>query len=166
MTDKNESILTFFMGPFLIVVGIWTVCFGCLIFHRAKESINWPTTRAEIKDSYVESVKHGYASRVTYEFEVGTTTFTGKHVNFGSSSTKYSSEAQEVVNRYPKGAFVYVYYDPKNPEVCVLEPGNEEQTLYGPAYGLAFIALGIFMMVGLPKLKKTFAPQPSIQDYF
>jgi hypothetical protein len=51
--------------------------------------------------------------------------------------------AQSIVDRYPDGATVTVYYNPADPSDAVLERGNT------PGIGVLYIIGGIFAVAGL-----------------
>jgi hypothetical protein len=52
---------------------------------------------------------------------------------------------------YPKGEAVTVYYNPQNPQVCVLEPGVKGQVGIGIIFGPILMMLGIYGAVSIWK---------------
>ena len=54
---------------------------------------------------------------IRYDYTVEGITYQGRLVNFRDMS----ENVDEILHRYPKGKKVRVFYNSKNPEVCVLE---------------------------------------------
>ena len=140
--------------PFMIAGGL-ILYFGSRNLQRAKESSDWPTAQGVVQRSSVEyhdSDEGGgtYHAEVMYEFTVDGATFSGNCVAFGDYGSSNPSHARRIVNKYPKGTAVNVYYMRENPEVCVLEPGLKGQTWFLPAFGLVFFVIGSLMAIFLP----------------
>lgn len=145
--------------PF-IIVGLAILLFGIKSIVDAQESENWPASEGTIQNSAVEyhSDSDGpgtYHAEVFYQFSVNGQMRSGKTVAFGDYGSSDPSHAQEIVNRYPKGAPVKVYYKSDDPGVCVLEPGMKTQAWFMPGFGAIFFVVGSLMFVFLPKLMRT-----------
>lgn len=91
---------------------------------------NWVSTQGVVVDSRVDSRNEPgadrpnirYGARVTYQYDVGGTTYRSSRVGFGGGiwrADRRSAEAEAA--RYPPEAKVTVYYDPANPRNAVLE---------------------------------------------
>ena len=151
--------------PFMIAGGL-ILYFGSRNLQRAKDSSDWPTAQGVVQRSSVEyhdSDEGGgtYHAEVMYEFTVDGATFSGNCVAFGDYGSSNPSHARRIVNKYPKGTAVNVYYMRENPEVCVLEPGLKGQTWFLPAFGLVFFVVGSLIAMFLPRaLRKQPATQP------
>ena len=162
-----------FVSLLFIIFGIAVFCFGCRDLLRASQSRTWPTAQGIIQESSVEyqwdtSVNSGsrgfYHAKIMYDFTVDTKTLSGNKVAFGDYDLSYSSRARKIVNRYPKGKAVTVYYDPQNPQVCILEPGVKEQAFLVPGLGLIFVAGGGIILFFIRKrLRNSSAAEPGIQ---
>jgi hypothetical protein len=138
----------------LMFISLWLLCFGGIIFQRAKDSVTWPTARGEIQVSCVlprmplgRGDHESYYAKVTYNFTVNETRYIGTVVGFDYYGSRSLSTARDIVNRYPKDAAVTVYYNPRNPQVCVLEPGAAGQARTWLEYGLVIMMLAIFAAV-------------------
>ena len=83
-----------------------------------------------------------YRAEVLYEFSAEGTTFNGDRVAYGDYGSKRPSYARRIVNRYPEGKSIRVYYMPGNPEECLLEPGLKLQVWFLPSLGLIFLIAG------------------------
>jgi hypothetical protein len=147
------GIVILFLCPMIFVAaGTSTAFFGIRGIIRAKSTVAWPTTQGKVQSSviqpyYNDDCPYQYQAKITYDFSVNNTTFSGSRITFGSEGYRSCnvSVAQQIVNRYPKYKIVTVYYMPKNPEVCLLEPGNvngKEWLLSLLVFGLIFFTAG------------------------
>src|SRR5690606_32481451 len=66
-----------------------------------------------------------YLGRVYYKYTVAGKEYQSKNrVHSDHLYTGSLTRAEEVIARYPEGKKVEVFYDPQQPSVAVLEPGN------------------------------------------
>ncbi len=95
--------------------------------REVSRAAHWQAGSARITRSETKSERHRHAgdvSKVTnvavveYEFEAGGKARTGSRISIGETM---GEEVQAAMKRYPVGAKVTVYYDPADPENCVLE---------------------------------------------
>ena len=96
-------------------------------YLRAKSSLQWPHTKAVITASYLV-VGHfkqmkGYRGVVQYRYQVGSAEYSGSRLSFGRTHLAVQDAWQKVIDAYPVGKSVDVYYDPKDPGFAILEPG-------------------------------------------
>ncbi|AZO76491.1 MULTISPECIES: DUF3592 domain-containing protein [unclassified Bosea (in: a-proteobacteria)] len=75
---------------------------------------------------------------VAYAFKVGGQDYRGTRVSLGDISGKY---AEEALARYPVGKMVTVFYDPADPEDCVLERDAPKGAVKGCGLLLVVLAL-------------------------
>jgi hypothetical protein len=124
------------LGPLLlpgdIVISLFIIAIPILIAGlilrkatQLRHAASWPSTRAHIVKSAPRAVHRRPAGEVTqvanvpdieYEFSLGDHTVRGTRIGLGEV---YDTE--EALNRYPVGATVPVYYDPKDPQQAVLQ---------------------------------------------
>jgi len=64
-------------------------------------------------------------------------------VSFGQYGSSSRSHAEEIVNRYPTGRTVAVYYDPSDPGTAVLEPGVTWSSYMILGIGLSFVLISL-----------------------
>lgn len=131
-----------------LVSGIGLTVKGGYDAYSALRSYFWESTEGRIVSSTVTRLKHpreaaSYYADIKYEYEVAGETFLGDRVFWGEYGTGSLDPMQEIVDRYPVGKKVTVYYDPANPKKAVLERGARLAS-----FGLFFIGL-LFSVVGL-----------------
>ena len=109
----------------LLVDGI---LLGIILYTRGKvaKASSWPSTMGTVTFSNLEWRRGSKGSSVAYpvvqySYQVMGQMLQGRRVMPGPESG--GSWAHKVVERYPAGAQVMVYYDPNNPSDAVLERG-------------------------------------------
>ena len=145
-----------FPVPF-IIAGALLLYFGVKGVLIAIESTEWPRTNATVISSSIKWYSSASArgrtqhrAEIQYEFFVLKSRYSGtlRH------TSPDAGEANRLVERYPKGKQIIVYYKPDKPAVNLLEPGLRLSTFIMPFGGLIFIVPGILMAIFLPKLMK------------
>lgn len=175
----NSLFRIFWMGiSFLfLLIGLGIAIFGVVTLLKAKESPSWPTAEGVITSSELESWLDDegdrlYRADISYEYWVGEIKLTGRNVKFGKVSTNRSSDAEKILQKYPEGVPVNVYYNPDEYVDSVLEPGVHGSTWFMPIFGLVFGAFGFgFLLIGFfafkPKPKQELAENSfkSVQEF-
>ncbi len=122
--------------------GIW------LQRKKATGSRSWSTAECEIVASEVSvAATHRSAedtdatADIRYRYQVLGKSYEGHRIRFGSSSRVTRLQADELAGKYPRGAKVRVYYDPKRPSQAVLEPSNTSGTAALTAFFVIFSAI-------------------------
>ena len=101
--------------------------FVAVLMARVRRAATWVEGRARITSSKVVAEHHRFGGDTTkvrnlpaveYEFDPGAGPIHGDRITLGSQP---SDNVDEVVKRYPVGGSVPVFYDPRNPQDCVLE---------------------------------------------
>ena len=140
--------------------------------NDAKEAENWPTTQGEVLETRITShtstdnSSHSgsggsnttYKPRVLYRYSVEGETLEN-HIVQMMTSYDSRSQAQKVLDRYPIGSAVRVYYKEEEPSKSLLEPGISAESqlvitifTYIP-FGLLFI---VALFWGVKKMKSSF----------
>lgn len=103
---------------------------GGVYFNRlGSRSRTWPTAPGVVTASKVARVPRTrftlpYQARVGYRYKVGDRYYVATGVSHDVAGFGTRSAAQRVVDRYPEGATVMVYYHPDDPTQAILEPGG------------------------------------------
>ncbi len=137
---------------FLLVIGIigavLTIFLGIPMLMSALASQGWPAVEGIITLSEFTAKQDRddggvtYGASVAYDYTVSGTVYDGSNVHFGQYSTSDPSYGRGIVNRYPVGKRVNVYYDPDDPSTSVLEPGAGWSSFMVAGIGLLFTLLG------------------------
>jgi hypothetical protein len=88
---------------------------------------------------------------VKYRFSLNGTEHDGKRVQIDAGSNTSSAEVAAWVARYPVGATVMAYCDPKDPSLSVLELDDDGGELVTIAYAclpVFLLAAAVFALLG------------------
>ena len=126
----------------LLFVGLYLRSRG-----RAAASQGWPETPGRVTSAtmnLIEDEESGdvYSPYVSYEYQVGGRSLSGSRIRFGSASSRDQAKAAAVLQRYPEGKAVTVYYDPARPDEAVLERSAAGSASY-LYLGVGFLLFGI-----------------------
>ncbi len=118
-----------FFSVAAVILGVFCV-WGVLQLYDAARSYNWPHVAGRITSSVARSKlmkgRHGefitHWPDVRYEYVVGDRRFVNDRIMFTHRGFSKSA-TQHLVEKYPVDKVITVYFDPKNPESAVLEPG-------------------------------------------
>ncbi len=93
-----------------------------------------------------------YSAEILYDYKVDGETYSSNRVGYGDYGSSNPSGARKVVNKYPEGLELEVFYMPDKPDESVLEVGIQKRTYFLPAFGAVFFVVGLAMFIFLPKL--------------
>lgn len=137
---------------FLLVIGIvgvaLTMFLGIPMVMSALESKGWPSVEGTITVSEFTTNRDRddgsvtYGASVAYDYKVNDTSYTGSNVHFGQYGTSDPSYGRGIINRYPLGKQVRVYYDSNDPSTSVLEPGAGWSSFMVAGIGALFTLVG------------------------
>jgi hypothetical protein len=139
------------MIGYIIAAGISAVIlikFGSDIL-KAQKSRSWPTASGTVLDSGMEAhqsrdedgdIKTTYGATIQYKYLVDGQEFQGNRRTFSNVRTSSVRNTEKILERYPLGSSVDVFYDPDDPSSSVLEPGVGAGT-----YILLAVPIGIFV---------------------
>jgi hypothetical protein len=145
----------------LIVIGlIWFA--GLTWAHmravgKARAAETWPTATGKVVscDIVVEESEDReggtttwYNPIVTYAYSVAGRDLQGSRLRFGNYRSASRKKAEACLAPYGAGASTPVRYNPEKPEECVLETKQPGPVyLVMAAFGLLFVAMGVFWMI-------------------
>jgi len=168
---KKRILVNLFLSIF-VIVGIVVAIQGKKMLATAKESANWPYVQGEVISSEMEVRKETdddgtsvtYSAEVLFEYEVAGTVYSANRVSFGQYSSGAPGLARKILNKYPAGTVVKVYYNPDDPEISVLEPGTTFSTYLVLIGGLVFVFFGGLFLFVVNKHWSQAEPQEQAQE--
>lgn len=136
------------------------LAFPYLVFYwaalaRSKSAESWPHTKGKVETSYMEEVVSVWpAPIVIYTYAVDERSYRSTRVRFGGTGAMNPVAAEQLLSRYPTGAQVDVFYDPKRPGQSVLIPEQDapgRNLLWGAGLsaGAAFLGAGMTAFIVL-----------------
>ena len=147
-------ILGILLGLAIIIIGV-----SCARLPSAVGSHSWPTTEGKILKSRVQETWSydgddwgpGWKADIEYSYRVNGKRYVSDQIEVVDIiNGNGDSIANKVVNRYPKGSLVTVYYKTDDPTTALLEPGLPNNDLSGSMFFLTLTGMGaIIMIIGL-----------------
>lgn len=121
--------------------------------NQAAGARSWARTTGRIVSSTVSRpalVGKGDETRATvevrYQYHVGDKDYEGDRIRFGGRSGTSAVIADRIAAKYPPGAVVDVYYNPKSPSRAVLEPGDKGNVTALIAFLIVFVAISAVLV--------------------
>ncbi len=110
--------------------------------QRARKVAGWPTAKAMVTSTDIieqPAAWSRYMPWITYSYEVSGKPYEGDRIRFGGRIT-FSSERKALafLERFPVQKHATVYYDPRRPNVAILDP---------TPYSVAFIAILLIAVI-------------------
>ncbi len=115
-------------------------------------SKNWQSVRGRVVESYVDEARrpngnYSYTAQVSYEYRTPEgRTVRSQRITCGPQGPTAKVLADRRVSRYPVGSEVDVFIDPDIPDSAVIETGIGGSSFFVLGLGLAFTAIGIFLL--------------------
>lgn len=88
-----------------------------------------------------------YGVNLAYTYAVGGNDLTGTRVDWVDGiKTSYPGPARKLVEKYPVGQLVNVYYDPADPATAMLEPWRMRGILFLGLFALVFSSASMLLI--------------------
>ncbi|HUI97865.1 MAG TPA: DUF3592 domain-containing protein [Xanthobacteraceae bacterium] len=136
------------IAPYVIAGVLLLLAAGCAlgILHwlaKAFTMSRWPTVKGTITSSW--DVLDG--ERIKYAYAVGGRRYVGHMVALsGGGASTFDATPQELVEKYPPGAEVTVYYNPTHCATAVLEPRSMKNAGISILFTVAFASFGLLFL--------------------
>ena len=147
------------MIPYIIIIlisGVVLFKFGQDIL-RGLSSRNWLATQGRITFASIDTRRStdedgtstSYGAAILYSYHVSGQEFQGARRTFSDVRTSSIKRAQRILERYPQGSSVTVYYHPEDPSLSVLEPGVGWFSYIGGIIVFGLFVFGILGVMGV-----------------
>ncbi|SMF09209.1 Protein of unknown function [Alteromonadaceae bacterium Bs31] len=161
------SSLAYGIPRLFMLVGIIFFIIGCYNLFRAFQTYSWPSVQGRIISSGVESYTTTYTDRATdrlseqtvydayiaYEYIVEGARYSNDTVKVGGTiGSNIKAWTRALLNKYPQGKTVNIYYKPTDPTQSVLEKGIQLSTWFVAVFGLAFFVFGYYFQRAIRNL--------------
>jgi hypothetical protein len=147
--QKRIPLFAYLILTIVGLVGIFGLCSGLLELFQALQCKNWPQTEGIIQSVKMthSSNKHDiYGVKISYQYKVANISYSSERVSFGELETTEESHAQAILDRYPVGKQVMVFYSIANPTSAVLETGIHGQTWVTLIVSTSFLGAVLFIL--------------------
>ena len=151
----------------LVLAGAAVLFLGMRDFNRGRESVTWPAVEGHVVGSWMAEVRHkSYLTGVLYDYRLSGVTYSSDRIlfeDYGLGDSGFS-HAQDTMNRYPRETSVQVHYNPRSPELSVLETGVHGQIHEVLIMGLLLFGFGCSLLWRRPKRCRRIPAQTSDND--
>lgn len=140
------------VGVVFTVIGAIGVAWSVVTFASALSSPKWPAVPGVVAVSDLQRSRgeggFTYRAEISYRYLVDGTELVSNRAQFGDRiELSWSSGAVRLLQKYPVGRSVNVYYNPYDPEEAVLETGVSRYLF------AMFIGAVIFLIMGIMALR-------------
>ncbi len=146
MPTTRQYTTTAFLMIF-VIVGFGILCYGVYTLNLSRVSFGWPTADGVITHATITREDRTWHANVDYRFSVNGDNYNGNRITLWDYGVDDPSHAQSIVNKYPEGTKVRIYYMKKKPETCILEPGIKGSAWFVAGLGLVFVLVGTRFIV-------------------
>jgi hypothetical protein len=149
MSEKSSSTI---MIIFLVLVGLLCLWTGSTTFISAWNARNWPVAKGTILDSSLEEKwdsEEGTSliPHLHYEYHVGGQRYVSSQITLAQQSLFKNKWSVDVIQRFPGGSSVDVYYDPSSPCEAAIFVGVTPVSYGQPIMGLFMLIAALVMYV-------------------
>ena len=136
-----------------VVIGLVLLFIYFRNLAQVRASQNWSTTQGTVIQSWVRrskstdsdgSTSSSYHPEIHYLYQILGKEYQGNKIAFGPRVGGNRSRAEKMVEKYPTGATVTIYYHPNKPTNAVLERSISKILL---VMGIIFALAGFFIYV-------------------
>jgi hypothetical protein len=146
----------FFLVVGMFAAGVCLIAWGGYEIKGSRESGSWPSAQGTITSSGMSKrttrdsnhrTRTTYYPKISFHYHVDGRKYTGSRIQFSTGETGGSMKwARKVVNKYPSGKKVNVYYNPQEPNYGVLEAGITWRSIIFLLSGILFFAVGVLCL--------------------
>jgi hypothetical protein len=109
--------------------------------------LQWRQVAGVVTHSEVEYVSEYFQPIVKYRYEVDGVTYQGDSIVKGLVGVNWKAPAARWVKRFPVGAAVQVFVDPKDPRKCFLQIGWDPYFPFAVIFVCAVVATIAFVLI-------------------
>ncbi|MBS2101220.1 DUF3592 domain-containing protein [Carboxylicivirga linearis] len=151
-------------GIITLIVGLIILIFNLRSLIKANSSKNWLSAEGEILNSELDITKSFgesdkvYNPKVEYKYLVNGKEYCSTRIYYGSSSssTFKKSKSRNIIEKYPKGSRVTVFYDPMNESEAVIERGVKPEVISLILASSVLLACSIYVLTNFEFIIKYF----------
>lgn len=132
-------------AAFALVAGGCLVWLSLWLRSRSRACLHWPSVAGQVIESRVDDEHLEMMKPVLrYRYEVTGQTYVGFRVAFSGYGAGRPA-MEQLIQPYPAGASVTVYYDPRNPASAVLDNTARSDWVFWLLFGVGFLVLGAIL---------------------
>ncbi len=133
-----------------LILGMWALLVGFSMGIEGWQARKWPVTKGRIIISRVREWRTPGKIRIArlcldmdYLYMVGDKVLEGHRLNSGWRCFASEGHIKKVLEKYPSGKKVSVFYNPNSPEKSLLEPGISWSVLFLIGIGIVNLSIAL-----------------------
>ena len=139
-------------GLFMLIIGLGlTTVLSRTVLKDAKASESWLTATGIVTTSEIRETRSGdgysYSPRILYDYQVEDETYSSGRITVADGGSGRSERAESMVEQYPVGEEVEVFYNPEIPSQSLLERSVPTTVRFINWGGMAFAAIGVLVII-------------------
>ncbi len=143
-------------GHAAIIIGTVAFMYGLYCLFRMFAFRKWESTGGTVLTSYKTARRENFQkfedAEITYEYEVNGKTYRSSVIKAsgdmsGDTNKKGASDVDKLIEKYPAGSSVTVYYNPSMPKMACLEQGGGEAMFICLVFGPLAVLVGYFFLL-------------------
>lgn len=155
-SDVIAPVVAGLLGAVFCGLGILALSSGAQRLWRGAASEHWPSVEgtvlfSRVNASETENSDHRrdttFSPQFVYTYEVDGVKHFNNRRRFGQIEGSGEDWAEDIATHYQAGKGVRVYYFQADPDVAVLEPGNNSEGLWLPGVGLVALLFGLATLI-------------------
>jgi hypothetical protein len=128
-----------------LLTGIALVALSLWLRSRSRQCLQWPSVTGQVIESRVDDAHLEMTKPVLrYRYQVGTQSYVGFRVAFSGYGVSRRAMDQ-LIEPYPQGSTVSVFYNPQDPSSAVLDNIAKSDWLYWFLFGVGFLCLAAYV---------------------
>ena len=155
-SDVIAPVVAGLLGAVFCGLGILALSSGAQRLWRGAASEHWPSVDGKVLFSRVNTSETAdsdhqrsttFSPQFVYTYEVNGVKRFNNRRRFGQIEGSGEDWAEDIATHYQAGKGVRVYYFQADPDVAVLEPGNNSEGLWLPGVGLVALLFGLAALI-------------------
>jgi hypothetical protein len=155
-SDVIAPVAAGLFGAVFCALGILALSSGAQRMWRGAASEHWPSVEGKVLFSRVNTSETrdsnqqrgtAFSPQFVYTYELDGVKHFNNRRRFGRIEGADEDWAEDIAARYKVGKGVRVYYFPADPDVAVLEPGNNSEGLWLPGVGVVALLFGLAALI-------------------
>lgn len=142
--STSNLIKIFLFGLFYLLAGMGVFVWGSSVVYHSYLSSSWPTVEGQIVQSTLRETNVDLPKKypdIRYSYVIYGQVYESRQIRLAQHVNMSSNEATALVERYPVGRQVVVYYKPDDHTTVILEPG-----LSLSSFSLIFAGMCMFIV--------------------
>ena len=142
-----------FFAFLFFILGMWALLAGFSMGIEGLKAGKWPAAKGRIIMSRVQEWRSPGRIRIArlcldldYLYMVGDKVLEGHRLDSGWRCFASEDHIREILRKYPSGKEVKVFYNPKNLQKSLLEPGISWSVLFLVGIGIINLSIAIPLM--------------------